>query len=130
MSEYTEVEQPFLHQLQGLGWRIIDQGPEIPSDPTKSQRLNFRQWPQSDSMAEGMNQQQQPVNGILNKANLLGMLRTSSVFMDTGGGPRVKVVTATNSSAPPIKSSNGYATGRSPGRKAAWSGARRAPVKA
>ncbi len=26
MSEYTEVEQPFLHQLQALGWDIIDQG--------------------------------------------------------------------------------------------------------
>ena len=26
MSEYTEVEQPFLQQLQGLGWQIIDQG--------------------------------------------------------------------------------------------------------
>ncbi|MEW8623796.1 MAG: HsdR family type I site-specific deoxyribonuclease [Candidatus Thiodiazotropha endolucinida] len=44
MSEYTEVEQPFLQQLQGLGWEIIDQGPDIPSDPTKSLRLNFRQW--------------------------------------------------------------------------------------
>ncbi|MCL7419943.1 MAG: HsdR family type I site-specific deoxyribonuclease [Methylobacter sp.] len=44
MSEYTEVEQPFLQQLQGLGWQIIDQGPEIPSDPSKSLRLNFRQW--------------------------------------------------------------------------------------
>lgn len=44
MSEYTEVEQPFLHQLQELGWEAIDQGTELPSDPTKSQRLNFRQW--------------------------------------------------------------------------------------
>ena len=44
MSEYTEVEQPFLQQLQGLGWQIIDQGQEIPSDPTESMRLNFRQW--------------------------------------------------------------------------------------
>ncbi|MDD5266864.1 MAG: HsdR family type I site-specific deoxyribonuclease [Methylococcales bacterium] len=44
MSEYTEVEQPFLQQLQVLGWDIIDQGPDIPSDPTKSLRLNFRQW--------------------------------------------------------------------------------------
>ncbi|RLJ20072.1 type I restriction endonuclease subunit R [bacterium endosymbiont of Escarpia laminata] len=44
MSEYTEVEQPFLHQLQGLGWEIIDQGPDIPAAPGKSQRLNFRQW--------------------------------------------------------------------------------------
>jgi hypothetical protein len=63
MSEYTEVEQPFLHQLQGLGWRIIDQGAEIPSDPTKSQRLNFRQRPQSDGMAEGMNQQLEQARG-------------------------------------------------------------------
>jgi type I restriction enzyme R subunit len=44
MSEYTEVEQPFLYQLQNLGWDIIDQGPDIPSDPGKSLRLNFRQW--------------------------------------------------------------------------------------
>jgi len=44
MSEYTEVEQPFLNQLKALGWDIIDQGQDIPSDPGKSQRLNFRQW--------------------------------------------------------------------------------------
>ncbi len=44
MSEYTEVEQPFLQQLQELGWQAIDQGQEIPSDPGKSLRLNFRQW--------------------------------------------------------------------------------------
>jgi type I restriction enzyme, R subunit len=44
MSEYIEVEQPFLQQLQVLGWHIIDQGAQIPSDPTKSLRANFRQW--------------------------------------------------------------------------------------
>jgi type I restriction enzyme R subunit len=44
VSEYTEVEQPFLHQLESLGWEIIDQGQEIPSDPTKSRRQSFRQW--------------------------------------------------------------------------------------
>lgn len=44
MSEYTEVEQPFLQQLQTLGWQIIDQGQQIPSDPTQSLRTNFRQW--------------------------------------------------------------------------------------
>ena len=43
MSEYTEVEQPFLHQLQDLGWQIIDQGPDIPSDPSENLSLNFRQ---------------------------------------------------------------------------------------
>ncbi len=50
------------------------------------------QWPRPDAMAEGMNQQQQLINGMLNKTNLLSMLRTSSVFMDTDGGPRIKVV--------------------------------------
>lgn len=44
MSEYTEVEQPFLQQLQLLGWTIIDQGQDIPSDPAKSMRSSFRQW--------------------------------------------------------------------------------------
>ena len=44
MSEYTEVEQPFLQQLETLGWTVIDQGPDIPQDPTKSQRQTFRQW--------------------------------------------------------------------------------------
>jgi len=44
MSEYTEVEQPFLQQLQALGWQIIDQGAQIPSDPSKSLRATFRQW--------------------------------------------------------------------------------------
>lgn len=44
MSEYTEVEQPFLHQLQTLGWEIIDQGQQIPSDPSQSLRASFRQW--------------------------------------------------------------------------------------
>ncbi|MCJ7600817.1 MAG: HsdR family type I site-specific deoxyribonuclease [Desulfobulbaceae bacterium] len=44
MSEYTEVEQPFLQQLATLGWSIIDQGQEIPQDPSKSQRQTFRQW--------------------------------------------------------------------------------------
>ncbi|MCM2287082.1 MAG: HsdR family type I site-specific deoxyribonuclease [Desulfobacula sp.] len=43
MSEYTEVEQPFLRQLQTLGWEIIDQGPDIPQYPTKSLRQDFRQ---------------------------------------------------------------------------------------
>ena len=44
MTEYTEIEQPFLQQLHTLGWQIIDQGASIPSDPAKSLRVNFRQW--------------------------------------------------------------------------------------
>jgi type I restriction enzyme R subunit len=50
------------------------------------------QWPQDDAVAEGMNQQHQLINGMLNKANLLHILRTSTVFMDTDSGPRIKVV--------------------------------------
>ena len=48
MSDYTEVEQPFLQQLKSLGWEVIDQGMDIPSDPGKSLRFNFCQWTQRD----------------------------------------------------------------------------------
>lgn len=44
MSEYSEVEQPFLQQLESLGWTVIDQGPGVPTDPGPSLRANFRQW--------------------------------------------------------------------------------------
>ena len=44
MSEYTEVERPFLQQLAELGWAIIDQGAGVPQDATPSLRANFRQW--------------------------------------------------------------------------------------
>jgi type I restriction enzyme R subunit len=50
------------------------------------------QWPNDDATAVGMNQQQQLINGMLTKTNLLNILRTSTVFMDTDGGPRIKVV--------------------------------------
>ena len=44
MSEYTEVEQPFLQQPASLGWTIIDQGREIPRGPSRSHCQTFRQW--------------------------------------------------------------------------------------
>ncbi|GAB4255549.1 MAG: HsdR family type I site-specific deoxyribonuclease [Methylomicrobium sp.] len=44
MSEYTEVEHPFLQQLEALGWTVIDQGSAIPQDATLSLRENFRHW--------------------------------------------------------------------------------------
>lgn len=44
MSEYLHVEEPFLDQLAGLGWEVIDQGcGMIPSDPAASLRTSFRQ---------------------------------------------------------------------------------------
>jgi type I restriction enzyme R subunit len=44
VSEYTEVERPFLQQLAELGWTVIDQGSGVPQDATPSLRANFRQW--------------------------------------------------------------------------------------
>lgn len=44
MSEYTEVERPFLQQLVELGWTVIDQGTGVPQDAAPSLRGNFRQW--------------------------------------------------------------------------------------
>jgi type I restriction enzyme R subunit len=49
-------------------------------------------YPQEDAPLAAMNTQQQLIAGMLTKTNLLQILRTSSVFMDTDGGPRVKVV--------------------------------------
>ena len=43
MSEYSFVEKPFLDQLDALDWTVIDQGPGIPTDPTKSLRASFRE---------------------------------------------------------------------------------------
>ncbi len=54
MSEYTEVEQPFLEQLASMGWTIIDQGREIPQDPLKSLRRTFRQWLLPEVFAESV----------------------------------------------------------------------------
>jgi type I restriction enzyme R subunit len=44
MSESTEVERPFLQQLAGLGWTVIDQGAAVPQEAAPSLRGNFREW--------------------------------------------------------------------------------------
>jgi type I restriction enzyme R subunit len=49
-------------------------------------------WPESDSEPVKMNPQQRLIQGMLNKANLLRILRTCSVCMDTDSGKRIKVV--------------------------------------
>lgn len=54
MSEYTEVEQPFLKQLESLGWNIIDQGPDIPQNPADSLRQSFRQMILPEIFAESI----------------------------------------------------------------------------
>jgi type I restriction enzyme R subunit len=43
MSEYANVEKPFLEKLAQLGWKVIDQEPGIPKDPAKSLRSNFKE---------------------------------------------------------------------------------------
>ena len=41
MSEYSNVEAPFLQKLRETHWKVIDQGQGIPQDPAKSMRTNF-----------------------------------------------------------------------------------------
>ncbi len=42
MSEYTNVEHPFLERLREIKWQVIDKGSGgIPQDPTESMRTSF-----------------------------------------------------------------------------------------
>ena len=44
MSEYTNVERPFLDKLHQLDWEVIDHGTGfIPQNPTVSKRSSFRE---------------------------------------------------------------------------------------
>jgi type I restriction enzyme R subunit len=49
-------------------------------------------WPEGDDNPDVINPQQRLIRGMLNKDNLLRILRTCSVFMDTDAGRRIKVV--------------------------------------
>lgn len=54
MSEYTEVEQPFLHQLAAQGWTVIDQGNGVPQKAAPSLRRSFREWMLPDVFDEAV----------------------------------------------------------------------------
>lgn len=42
MSEYTNVEHPFLEKLREIGWKVIDKGAcGIPQDPAETMRTSF-----------------------------------------------------------------------------------------
>jgi len=44
MSEYINVEKPFLEKLRQIGWEVIDHGAGgIPQDPTISLRTDFNE---------------------------------------------------------------------------------------
>jgi len=49
-------------------------------------------WPEGDEDAKKLNPQQRLIQGMLSKQNLLLLLRTCAVFMDTDSGKRIKVV--------------------------------------
>ena len=49
-------------------------------------------WPEGDEGANKLNPQQRLIQGMLGKHNLLLLLRTCAVFMDTDSGKRIKVV--------------------------------------
>ncbi|MCP1441866.1 type I restriction enzyme R subunit [Pseudomonas sp. GGS8] len=75
---------------------IRSSGLEADYGTISSEAEHFHTWktlyPQDDRALKGMNPQQQLIAGMLGRANILQILRTSSVFMDTSGGHRVKVV--------------------------------------
>ncbi len=50
------------------------------------------QWPEPDTAASGKSQQEKMIHGMLTRANLMSILRSFSVFMDTDAGRRIKVV--------------------------------------
>lgn len=44
MSEYTNVEHPFLEKLREIGWTVIDKGDGgIPQDPAETKRTSFNE---------------------------------------------------------------------------------------
>ncbi len=49
-------------------------------------------WPEGDDHLTDKNPQQRLIQGMLSKDNLLHILRTCSVYMDTDAGKRIKVV--------------------------------------
>lgn len=44
VSEYSEVEEPFLHQLTAQGWSVIDRGNGIVQNAAPSLRRSFQEW--------------------------------------------------------------------------------------
>ena len=56
MSEYTNVEKPFLEKLNQLGWEVIEQGFGIPQDPSKSLRNSFKEVVLEKVFKESVNQ--------------------------------------------------------------------------
>lgn len=50
-------------------------------------------WPESDENLDKKNPQQRLIQGMLSRDNLLRILRTCSVFMDTDAGKHIKAVT-------------------------------------
>lgn len=79
---------------------------------------------QSDEVAEGMNPRQRLIDGMLNKVDLLSMLRSCSVFMDTDGGPRIKVLCRYQQFRAANKIIERLRHGTTVEEKAGWSGTR------
>lgn len=55
MSEYSNVEKPFLKKLEQLGWKpVVDQGEGIPQDASPSFRKNFKEVVLEDKFKEAV----------------------------------------------------------------------------
>ena len=89
----TEGEPRLFHSNLML---IRSSGTEADYGTISSGEEHYYGWktlyPEDDDAAGALNAQQRLIAGMLGKRNLLKILRTCSVFMDTDGGTRVKVV--------------------------------------
>ncbi len=55
MSEYFNVEKPFLKKLEQLGWEpVVDQGEGVPQDAYPSFRKNFKEVVLEDKFKEAV----------------------------------------------------------------------------
>lgn len=84
MSEYSNVEKPFLEQLAGLGWDVIDQGFGIPQEPDKSLRGSFREVVLKEVFKRSVSSINKTEDGVewLTDKQLDGLLEE---LMDFGG---------------------------------------------
>lgn len=120
MSEYSLVEKPFLDQLEGLDWTIINHGENcIPQNPKISLRDNFKEIVIKKEFKEWVKKINTTENGIewlterqldelynnITKVNFSSLLETNKEITDLliGTKPRVDKNEVTGQENPAVK---------------------------
>ena len=89
MTEYRDVERPFLDQLKTLGWRIIDQGTgsgEPPQDPAASERDSFREVVLADRFKEAVRHINRTDDGLIGDVDFDGVIDKVKAITPVPGG--------------------------------------------